>query len=161
VSLTTAVRSLRRTYLKKFPGAADADLNVFLSHVFEAAAANPKATYKDEEAVAYAEEKLAEAAEAYEDWAVNLRDAVLINVVKPIVDKATEKGVDPVQALILADFSEEQAREHVAALADRADNSTSTDDLDTPEADGSDETDEGGIDPFAQPDSSNTVGSAI
>lgn len=121
MSLTTAVRSLRRTYLKKFPGASDADLGTFLGFAFEAALANTKSTYKDEDAVAYAEEKLAEAAEAYEEWAVNLRDAVLLNTVKPIVDNAEDKGVDPVDALRLEGFSPEQARSYVAALADRAD----------------------------------------
>lgn len=152
MSLTTAVRSLRRTYLKKFPGASDADLNVFLKYVFEAAAANPKATYKDEEAVASAEKTLAEAADRGEAWAVNLRDAVLINVVKPIVDKAESKGVDPVTALVLEDFSDEQAREYVAALASRSG------DLDT-SAD-ADEADEDGVDSFAQPDS-DSVSSAV
>ena len=121
MSLTTAVRAVFRSASKKFPGAAEADIAVYAGLVFEAASTNLKSTYKDSEAVAYADSKLAEAASAYEEWAVNLRDSVLVNVIKPIVDKAAEKGVDPVPALVLqADVTEEQA--HVIALpqADRA-----------------------------------------
>mgnify|MGYP001585621860 CR=1 FL=1 len=129
MSLTTAVRAVFRSASKKFPGAAEADIAVYAGLVFEAASTNLKSTYKDSEAVAYADSKLAEAASAYEEWAVNLRDSVLVNVIKPIVDKAAEKGVDPVPALVLqADVTEEQAREYVAALESRsADTGTDAD----------------------------------
>lgn len=124
VSLTTAVRAVFRNASKKFPGAAEADIAVYAKLVFEAAATNLKSTYKDEQAVASAETELTEAAERGESWAVNLRDSVLVNVIKPIVDKAAEKGVDPVPALVLqADVTEEQAREYVAALENRSDDS--------------------------------------
>jgi hypothetical protein len=139
VSLTTAVRSVFRSAAKKFPGAAEADIAVYAKLIYEAAATNLKSTYKDEEAVGAADKELAEAAERGEAWAENLRDSVLVNVVKPVVDKANEKGVDPVSALVLADFTEEQAREYVAALADRAD------DADT-DADSDDSADEAGSD---------------
>jgi hypothetical protein len=134
VSLTTAVRAIFRNAGKKFPGAAEADIAVYAKLVYEAAATNLKSTYKDEEAVASADAEMAEAAERGEAWAVNLRDSVLVNVVKPVVDKANEKGVDPVTALVLADFAEDQAREYVAALENRS--------TDAPEADPADEGDE-------------------
>lgn len=122
MSLTTAIRSLNRATQKRFPGASADDIAVYLGHVFQAGASNLVSTYKDEDAVAVADEKLAEAAEAYEEWAVNLRDSKLINVIKPIVDKAVEKGVDPVTALVLnADLTEAEAREYVAILAERDD----------------------------------------
>jgi hypothetical protein len=136
VSLTTAVRSVFRSAAKKFPGAAEADIAVYAKLIYEAAATNLKSTYKDEEAIGAADKELAEAAERGEAWAENLRDSVLVNVVKPVVDKANEKGVDPVSALVLADFTEEQAREYVAALADRADDA----DADTDEAGSDDDT---------------------
>lgn len=162
MSLTTAVRSLNRSVLKKFPGASEADAAVYLSHVFTAAAANLKSTYKDEDAVAAADKELAEAAERGESWALGLRDSKLLNIVKPVVDKAVAKGVDPVTALLLEDFSEDEAREYVAALADRADDTEVSAD-DTAEADDSedDEDGEGGAvaDPFATP-SADAVGSA-
>lgn len=139
MSLTTAVRSVFRSAAKKFPGAAEADIAVYAKLIYEAAATNLKSTYKDEEAVGAADKELAEAAERGEAWAENLRDSVLVNVVKPVVDKANEKGVDPVSALVLADFTEEQAREYVAALADRAD------DADT-DSDSDDSADEAGSD---------------
>jgi hypothetical protein len=143
VSLTTAVRSVFRSAAKKFPGAAEADIAVYAKLIYEAAATNLKSTYKDEEAVGAADKELAEAAERGEAWAENLRDSVLVNVVKPVVDKANEKGVDPVSALVLADFTEEQAREYVAALADRADDTDADADSD---ADSDDSADEAGSD---------------
>lgn len=138
MSLTTAVRSVFRTAAKNFPGASEADIAVYAKLVFEAAATNLKSTYKDEEAIASADAALAEAAENGEAWAENLRDAVLINVIKPIVDKANEKGVDPVTALVLnADVTEDQAREYVATLADRdsaKDDDEAGDDTDSADA---------------------------
>lgn len=152
MSLTTAVRSLNRSVLKKFPGASEADAAVYLSHVFTAAAANLKSTYKDEDAVTAADKELAEAAERGESWALGLRDSKLLNIVKPVVDKAVAKGVDPVTALLLEDFSEDEAREYVAALADRADDTAEADDTEDGEGDAV-------ADPFATP-SADAVGSA-
>jgi len=134
------VRSVFRTASKDFPGASEADIAVYAKLIFEAAATNLKSTYKDEQAKAAADAELAEAAERGESWAVNLRDSVLMNVVKPVVDKANEKGVDPVAALLLEDFSEEQAREYIAALENRSDDTDADSDVDTDEAD-SDEAD--------------------
>lgn len=150
MSLTTAVRSIFRNAAKDFPGASEADIAVYAKLVFEAAATNLKSTYKDAEAIASANAELAEAAERGESWAVNLRDSVLVNVVKPIVDKATEKGVDPVPALVLqADVTEEQAREYVAALENRSTDADSADDTDEDEADDSADSDEGDSDSSA------------
>ena len=148
MSLTTAVRSVFRSAAKKFPGAAEADIAVYAKLIYEAAATNLKSTYKDEEAVGAADKEMAEAAERGEAWAENLRDSVLVNVVKPVVDKANEKGVDPVSALVLADFTEEQAREYVAALADRtdADSDDSADEADVDTDDDSDSDDTGSTD---------------
>lgn len=139
MSLTTAVRSVFRSAAKKFPGAAEADIAVYAKLIYEAAATNLKSTYKDEEAIGAADKEMAEAAERGEAWAENLRDSVLVNVVKPVVDKANEKGVDPVSALVLADFTEEQAREYVAALADRADDADADADSDSDSDDSADE----------------------
>ncbi len=136
MSLTTAVRSLNRSARSKFPGADDGDLAVYLQRVFEAAATNLKSTYKDEDAVAAADQALAEAAENGEAWALGLRDSKLLNIVKPTVDKAKAKGVDPVTALLLEDFSEAEAREYVAALEARASEADTT--PVTPDADDSD-----------------------
>lgn len=142
MSLTTAVRSIFRNASKDFPGASEADIAVYAKLVFEAAATNLKSTYKDAEAIASANAELAEAAERGEAWAVNLRDSVLVNVVKPIVDKATEKGVDPVPALVLqADVTEEQAREYVAALENRSTGTDSAVDTDEDEGDDASDTD--------------------
>lgn len=139
MSLTTAVRAIFRSASKKFPGAAEADIAVYAKLVFEAAATNLKSTYKDEQAVAAADAELAEAAERDEAWAVNLRDSVLVNVIKPIVDKATEKGVDPVPALVLqADITEEKAREYVAALENRSSDTDADSAVDTDEDEGDD-----------------------
>lgn len=135
MSITTAVRSVFRAAAKEFPGASEADIAVYAKLVYEAAASNLNSKYKDEAAIAEADKELTEAAERGESWAVNLRDAVLVNVVKPVVDKANEKGVDPVDALVLADFTEEKAREYVAALEARST------DADT-SVDGEDDTDE-------------------
>lgn len=136
MSLTTAVRAVFRAAAKKFPGAAEADIAVYAKLVYEAAATNLKSTYKDEAAVTAADAELAQAAERGEAWAVNLRDSVLVNVIKPIVDKATEKGVDPVPALVLqADITEEQAREYVAALENRSTDADSAVDTDEDEGD--------------------------
>lgn len=154
MSLTTAVRSLNRSAKLKFPGASETDIAVYLSHVFTAAATNLKSTYKDEEAVAAADAELAEATERGEAWAVNLRDSKLLNIVKPIVDKATAKGVDPVTALVLEDFSEDEAREHVAALEARDADTTVSVDSDVVAG-----SDEGDADPYAGA-AANAVGSS-
>ncbi len=156
MSLTTAVRSLNRSALKKFPGASENDLAVYLKYVFEAAATNLKSTYKDEDAVAAADKELAEAAERGEAWALGLRDSKLLNIVKPTVDKAVAKGVDPVTALVLEDFSEDEAREYVAALETRAAQADDTEPVSADE-------DSLGDDPFAGSDapvSTDTVGSS-
>lgn len=146
MSLTTAVRSVFRTAAKDFPGASEADIAVYAGLVFQAAATNLKSTYKDEQAIASANAELAEAAERGEAWAENLRDAVLVNVIKPIVDKADEKGVDPVTALVLnADVTEDQARQYVATLADRdsaKDDDQSDDSDDEAGSDDSDDSDD-------------------
>jgi ribosomal protein S20 len=134
MSINAAVRSLVRTYKKRFPGADQADIAVHLKNHLSLVAADP--TAKDDEAADKAADLLTEAADNGETWAVNLRDAVLVNVIKPIVDKAADKGVDPVTALVLnADISEAQANEYVAALAARTDA--------PPEAD-ADQADDGG-----------------
>jgi hypothetical protein len=159
VSLTTAVRSLNRSARSKFPGADDVDLAVYLQHVFTAAATNLKSTYKDEDAVAAADKELAEAADRGEAWALGLRDSKLINIVKPTVDKAKAKGVDPVTALLLEDFSEAEAREYVAALESRTSEADTA--PVTPDADDSD-ADQDGIDPFVTaPVSTDSVSSSV
>lgn len=137
MSITTAVRSLNRSALKKFPGATSADVAEYLKLVFNAAAANLRPDYRDSEAVATADKALDDAANADEKWAVNLRDAVLVNVAKPIVDKAVAKGLDPVAALVYADFTEDQACDYVNALNDRAETEGDT----TPEAEADTEAD--------------------
>lgn len=119
MSLTTAVRSINRSAKSKFPGATDSDVAPYVALVYKAAVTNLKSTYKDEDAVASADKELAEAAERGESWAVSLRDAKLLKVIKPVVDNAVEKGVDPVTALILKDVPEVEAREYVAELASR------------------------------------------
>lgn len=148
MSLTTAVRSLNRSASKKFPGASESDIAVYLGHVYTAAAANLKSTYKDEDAVAAADKELAEAAERGESWALGLRDSKLLNIVKPTVDKAVAKGVDPVTALVLEDFSEAEAREYVAALEARASDTAPV----SADADGSG-ADQDDVDPFIPADS--------
>lgn len=158
MSLTTAVRSLNRSASKKFPGASESDIAVYLGHVYTAAAANLKSTYKDEDAVAAADKELAEAAERGESWALGLRDSKLLNIVKPTVDKAVAKGVDPVTALILEDFSEDEAREYVAALEARA----SEPGVAPVAPDADDSADD--VDPFAgsgDPVSSDSVSSSV
>ncbi len=119
MSLGASVRSVVRSYKKKFPGVSDADLNELLKLHLVLVADNLKAA--DADLAANAEHLLSEAADNGETWAVNLRDAVLVNVIKPVVDKAAEKGVDPVPALVLqVDISEAQARDYVAVLTARA-----------------------------------------
>lgn len=138
MSIGTAVRSLIRTYKKQFPGASESDIAVHLKNHLELVAGNP--TAKDDEIAAQAADALNEAADRDEAWAVNLRDSVLVNVIKPIVDKATEKGVDPVPALVLqADITEDQARAYVTALEDRA-TAPSALDADQADEDGDDDT---------------------
>lgn len=162
MSLTTAVRSLNRSVGSKFPGADKTDIAVYLGHVFTAAATNLKSTYKDEDAVTAADKELAEAAERGEAWALGLRDSKLLNIVKPVVDKAVEKGVDPVTALVLADFSEAEAREYVAELESRTDEDGTFDSVDSDVVDTLDENKDDAVDPFAgsAPVSTDPVGSS-
>ena len=137
MSFTTAVRSLTRSTVKKFPGADAADIQAYTNLVYAAAIANHRQDFKDTDAIAVADGQLVEAADNGEQWAVNLRDSFLLNVVKPTVDKAVSKGVDPVQALVFQDgLTKEKAAEYIAVLADRA--STPEPDSSTPEPDSSD-----------------------
>lgn len=138
MSLTTAVRSINRSAKSKFPGASDSDVAAYVGLVYQAAVTNLKSTYKDEDAVASADSELAEAAERGDSWAVSLRDAKLLNIIKPIVDKAKAKGVDPVTALLLEDFGTEEARGYVVELESRE---TDSDDEPEVEADGDDDFD--------------------
>lgn len=166
MSLTTAVRSINRSAKSKFPGATDSDVAPYVALVYKAAVTNLKSTYKDEDAVTSADKELAEAAERGESWAVSLRDAKLLKVIKPVVDNAVEKGVDPVTALILKDVPEAEAREYVAELASRLDadgpGDLGTDSADEPK-DGDDQDSADSIDPFgADVDSADQpVGSSI
>ena len=162
MSLTTAVRSLNRSGIKKFPGASEVDLAVYLTYVFNAAAANLKSTYKDEDAVASADKELAEAAERGESWALGLRDSKLLNIVKPTVDKAVAKGVDPIAALLLEDFTEDEARAYVAELENRASADSASVDADVVASPDEDEDEDDAVDPFAgsAPASADPVGSS-
>lgn len=122
MSISSAVRVLNRNAKKKFPEADQADLNEYLKALVGFVIADPKAP--DADAVELADAQLVDEANGGQQWAINLRDSVLLNVVKPIVDKAEAKGVEAVTALILADFTEEQAEAYVQALKDRGDEPT-------------------------------------
>lgn len=116
MSLGTVTRSLLKSYRTRFPGASDEHLRVLLLKRFEIAANDPKA--KDEETAALADLALDEAAANGEDWAVALKNSFRDNVVRPVVEKATEWGADPVKA-VTREFpavSEEDARRLVDEL---------------------------------------------
>lgn len=117
MSIGTAVRVLVRKSTKKFTGAEAADVNEYVKMYLGLLIQDTKADEAD--VAVLADAQLLEEADNGAQWAINLRDSNLLNVVKPIVDKANAKGIDPVTALVLADFAEEQAREYVTALEER------------------------------------------
>lgn len=117
MSIGTAVRVLVRKSTKKFVGADIADVNEYVKMYLNILVQDTKADEAD--VTILADAQLLEEADGGTQWAANLRDSNLLNVVKPIVDKANAKGIDPVTALVLADFAEEQAREYVTALEER------------------------------------------
>lgn len=119
MSIGTAVRALYRAANKSFPGASKDDIKVYVDNHLALVSAEPGVADKD--IAEKNQTKLIEAANNGDEWAINLRDAVLLNTIKPIVEKAADRGVDPVAALVLnADLTEEQAREYVEVLEERA-----------------------------------------
>lgn len=101
MSLGTTIRSLTRKAKQKFPGAADADLREFVMLQVTTALENPSSTTKDDDLLAFADAAFLDAAKNGETWAVNLKNSVRDNVVKPIVERADASGVDPVPAIVL------------------------------------------------------------
>ena len=135
MALGQVTRSLLRGYRGRYPGAAEADLQKYLIVQFEIAAANPKK--KDEELVSMAEVELNAAADRGEEWATNLRDNVLINVVKPIVEKAKAIGADAASAVaVQAGYGLEEATALVEKLAERGTASAEGDDIEGDDIEG-------------------------
>lgn len=102
MSLGTTIRSLTRKAKSKFPGAADADLREYVVLQVNTALDHPSSTTKDDDLFAYADLAFLEAAKNGDAWAVNLKNSVRDNVVKPIVERADASGVDPVPVIVVS-----------------------------------------------------------
>lgn len=110
-------RALRRNAKNRFVGASDADIRRFIHLQVDTALDHPANTIKDDELLKLADAAFEAAVEAGEPWAVSLKNSYRDNVIKPLVEKAREKGVDPVPAIVMqTDLTEAQASEMVAAL---------------------------------------------
>lgn len=103
--------------VKKFFGVSEVDFVVYVGFVYEVVFMNFKFMFKDFEVVVYVDDKLIEVVNVYEEWVVNLCDFVFVNVIKLIVDKVVEKGVDFVLVFVFqVDVIEEQVCEYVVVL---------------------------------------------
>ena len=142
MSLGTSTRSLMRTAKKQFPGASDADLRQWVLLQVSVALQHPSNTVKDADLLKLAEASLDEAATEGESWAVSLKNSVRDSIVRPLVDKARAKGVDPVPVVVVeTGLSADEVRSMIEALdADAANAEASTDDLEETDAESDDET---------------------
>lgn len=117
MSLGQTTRALTRNAKKRFVGAADADIRKFVLLQVNVALDHPTNTTKDDELTKLADVAFEEAVAEGETWAVALKNSYRDNVIKPLVDKARAKGVDPVPAIVMeTDLTQEQASDMVAAL---------------------------------------------
>ncbi|MFE0472429.1 hypothetical protein ACFW2V_12515 [Streptomyces sp. NPDC058947] len=117
MSLGTTTRSLVRTAKTRFPGASDADLHRFVHLLVDTALENNSRGIKDDDLFKLADEAFEAAVASGEGWAVSLKNSYRDSVIKPLVEKAREKGVDPIPAIVMqTDLTEAQAGEMVAAL---------------------------------------------
>jgi hypothetical protein len=106
-----------RSAKKKFPGAANTDLVEYVTLQVRTALAHPSTTIKDDELIRLADAEFAKAVEQGETWAVALTNSYRDNVIAPLVEKAREKGVDPVPAIVMqTDLTEAEASALVASL---------------------------------------------
>lgn len=131
-----------RTAKKQFPGASDADLRQWVLLQVSVALQHPSNTVKDADLLKLAEASLDEAATEGESWAVSLKNSVRDSIVRPLVDKARAKGVDPVPVVVVeTGLSADEVRSMIEALdADAANAEASTDDLEETDAESDDET---------------------
>lgn len=117
MSLGQTTRALTRNAKKRFVGANDAALRQFVLLQVNIALDHPTSTIKDDELIKLADAAFEKAVVEGEAWAVSLKNSYRDNVIKPLVDKAREKGVDPVPVIVMqTDLTEEQASDMVAAL---------------------------------------------
>jgi hypothetical protein len=118
MSLGTTTRSLMRAAKKRFPGATDADLRRFALLQVDTALNNLSNTFKDDDLLRLADAAFIEAVDAGEAWAVALDNSVRDNIVKPLVDKARNAGVDPIPVVVVETGL---PREQVAAMIEALD----------------------------------------
>lgn len=117
MSLGTTTRSLLKNAKLRFPGARDADIAEFTRLQFSVSVDNPKV--KDDALASLIDEALAKATEAGESWAVSLRNSYRDSIIKPIIEKAEAKGLDPVSAIVFnTDLDDDEARAMVKSLED-------------------------------------------
>lgn len=117
MSLGTVTRSLTKKAKNLFPGAADADLSQYVRLQVDVALKNPSPRTTDDDLAKLTSQAFSEAVEAGTGWAVALKNSVRDNVIKPLVAKARDKGVDPVAAVVMStDFTQAEAAELVADL---------------------------------------------
>lgn len=118
MSLASTVRSLTRNAKARFVGASDDNIKKFVILQVSVALEHPGRTVKDEELTPFIDAAFQSAVADGEEWAVALNNSYRDNVIKPLLDKAREKGVDPVPAIVMqTDLTEEQAREMVESLS--------------------------------------------
>lgn len=142
MSIAQATRALTRAAKAQFPGASDADVRQFVLLQVNTALDSPSRTTKDEDVLKLADAAFDEAATLGESWAVALKNSFRDSVVKPLVEEARSKGVDPVPVVVFkTNLSEDEARSMIEALdADGADSSESGD-SDTEDQAGTDDGD--------------------
>lgn len=117
MSIGTTSRSLLKTAKNRFPGAADSDLEEFVLLQFRTALKHKSRGTKDDDLLKLADDAFEAAVQAGEEWAVSLKNSYRDNVIRPLVDKAREKGVDPVPVIVMqTDLSEAEANAMIEAL---------------------------------------------
>lgn len=117
MSLSTASRSLFRDANRRFPGAEPDALNKFVLLQVSTALEHPGRNVKDEFLSARIDEAFNEAVGAGEEWALALANSYRDGTVKPLVDEARAKGLDPLPIVLFkTDLSEDVARSMIESL---------------------------------------------
>lgn len=124
MAFDSTIRSMARKAKKDFPGVGHSDADQYVLLQVKTVLDNPGVKDEDDllKLIDGAFEKAVGEGEA---WAVAMSNSVRDHVVKPLVAKAREKGVDPVPAIVMqTDLSEAQITAMIESLDAEADSIT-------------------------------------
>lgn len=121
MAFDSVIRSLARKAKKDFPGVAEGDISQYVLLQVGTVLDNPGVKDEDD-LLKLIDSAFERAVGEGETWAVAMSNSVRDHVVRPLVAKAREKGVDPVPAIVMqTDLTEAQVIAMIESLDAEAD----------------------------------------